>query len=76
MKAPNIFANVKKGEEGFKMKLYIYDGYGFFYDVYRREWTLYPVNAEGERIEDGEDVHTESRNFRNKTELKNWMLKQ
>lgn len=52
------------------MKLYIKNGFGYFWDAFRREWVLYPVNEEGERIEwdaDGDPIEAEY--FFNKTEL-------
>ena len=52
------------------MKIYIKNGFGYFWDAFRREWVLYPVNENGERVEwdeNGEPIEAEY--FPNKTDL-------
>jgi hypothetical protein len=52
------------------MKQYFKNGYAYFYDTNIRLWTLYPVDANGNRIEwDSNDNPIEAEYFTNKKEL-------
>jgi hypothetical protein len=52
------------------MKQYFKNGYAYFYDTNIRLWTLYPVDANKNRIEwDGNDNPIEAEYFTNKKEL-------
>jgi len=58
------------------MKMHFKNGYAFFYDTHNRQWTLWPVDSEGKRIEwDKNDNPIEARYFNNKTELNKYLNK-
>ena len=52
------------------MKIYIKNGFEYFYDNNQKQWVLYPIDNLGNRIEwDKNDNPIEAQYFNNKTEL-------
>lgn len=55
------------------MKLYTKNGLAYFFDRSLRQWTLYPIDKDGNRIEwDSNDNPIEVKYFNNKTEVNNY----
>ncbi len=56
------------------MKAYQKSGHEFFYDRNQKQWVVYPIDSEGNRIEwDANDNPIEAKYFINKTELNNYL---
>lgn len=56
------------------MKTYQEDGYEYFYDRNIRQWTLYPIDGKGNRIEwNKDDLPIESEYFNKKSEVKTYI---
>jgi len=52
------------------MKSYQKNGYEYFYDRYQRHWVVYPIDADGNRVEwDIDDNPIEASYFLNKRDL-------
>jgi hypothetical protein len=56
------------------MKAYAKNGFEYFYDKFQKLWVLYPIDADGNRIEwDSNDNPIEAQYFNNKTEVLNFI---
>lgn len=56
------------------MKAYQSNGFEYFFDKNIRQWILYPIDDNGNRIEhDIFDEPIESKYFNNKTEITNFL---
>lgn len=52
------------------MKLYIKNGFEYFYDKRQKQWVVYPIDNLGNRIEwDNNDNPIEVKYFNNKSEI-------
>ena len=59
-----------------EMKTYNKKGFQFFYDTNERQWVLYPIDNNLNRIEwDTNDNPIEAMYFNNQKELNKWLLK-
>jgi hypothetical protein len=56
------------------MKAYQSKGYEYFYDRFTKQWVMYPIDSEGNRIEwDSNDEPIESMYFNNKAEVNTYL---
>jgi ADP-ribose pyrophosphatase YjhB (NUDIX family) len=67
--------DIRYDDGGKVMKAFQKNGYEYFYDIYQKQWILYPIDINGNRIEwDENDNPIESKYFNKKLELNYFLI--